>query len=408
MVSVGFQQVLIGPDGRPRWTSAGVEQAWPSDGWASVELGYLVEAPDQPVQQGETWVIRRAGQGPVRCQLLGVEPIDGISCFKLVSASQSQNWSGKEATSPAWSQQCTVWTDPKTGLARRVRREHQLRLPGQSGAPRVLLVEYDQASNRRYHGTLLQQHVADFQAAAKAQTELEQATHALDRQRRRHLSAAQHQLQFALSKPSATPYRPAMAELLRRVEQSQQGKRESIAPTPSSSARPGRTARAEGPVRARATVGRPAPSFVLHQLETNQTVTVKKLAGKPALIVLADPASELSQRAVKLAVSAAGRQPGRQIQIYVACTQSDPEALQRLRDQAPGPYVLCSGAGLDKAYGVEAAPHTLFIDADGVLRGNYPGLGPEHSASLTTALEHHTRPTAQLGSPAARTNTFRR
>jgi hypothetical protein len=396
VVSLRFDDVRVVAAGRATWSGNDARVSWPTDGWPTSELSYLIEVPSEPIHIGATWVSRDSAPQPTNYQLVAREPVEGVLCLKVEGTQQSQNWKAKEVTTAAWQRKTTVWLDPKTGLARRVRWEHHLRDPGAESPGRVITASYNQASNLRYHGSLLQERTTDFHAAHKAQRELEHAVSSGERHRRRQLTTVQQQLQQATDAPFSTPYRPAMAEMLRWIERAIKEKPE-VASAPN-------TLR----IRSTAEIGRPARPFVVHDLGNNQTITLKKLAGKPIVLVIADPTSDLSIHAVAQAVGAVATQAARTAEVLVVCTKTDQRSLAELKERVRGRYTLCGGKGLDGAYGVEGTPHTIFIDGEGILRANYQGHGPETITFLAAALARHARPVSNIGANDAGTGKYLR
>lgn len=396
VISVHFDEVTVTQSGRAIWSMNGARVASPADGWSAWELGYVVEAPAEPVEPGATWVSRETAPYPTHYRFIGRESIEGVSCAKVESLQQSPHWTAKDVTTPVWQRKAAVWLDPKTGLARRVHWEHAVREPGEESAGRTVTATYNQASNLRYHGSLLQERTADFASACKTQRELEQIGGGGDRQRRKQLTLVQQQLEQAISQPYATAYRPAMKEMLVSVERMIKDK----------------SATSSAPnvlrVRTAAEIGRPARSFVVRRIDNGESITLKKVAGKPVLLTIADPSSELSWQAINNVVSAANKHSGRQIELLIVCTHTEAQAIASLKERLKGKYTLCTGSGLDGAYGVQGPPHTIFIDADGILRGNFKGYGPEVGPALIAELGKHTRSTNAIGGKESPKGTFLR
>jgi hypothetical protein len=374
-VSIHLDAVKVNKAGKPTWLS-GAEVAVSLDGWGPSELGYLFATPSEPVKAGVTWVDRRAGQQPIYCRCVGAEPVSGTPCVKIVCVQTAQNWSEKNVATPAWQTQSDVWIDPRTGLVRRVRRVHQMRAVGEQQPSRQVIVDYKQASQLRYHGQMLQERIAEFVAAHRAQTEIEQATSLGEAQRKSKLTTVKSELAAAGAKPHATPYQPVIAEMQRRVEKTLAQRSSETTPTVIAT-------------RATAVVGKRAANIVARSVDNNETITLKKLAGKNAVFVLADPTSDLSIAAVQTVVATLGKQKYAPVELYVVSTSSAPEAIQGLRERVPGKYTVCTGGGFDRSYGTSGVPHTIVIDAEGILRGNYVGYGPEFSAQLVSTIRQH-------------------
>ena len=395
---VHFDLVRVSPTGEPTWATSGAQILPSANGSTSGELGYFIEVPKKAVAVGAEWTIRRPGQPAIHCAVTGTGDVLGISCVEVVCKQQTPNWladdplqsegATSESTKPgsaaqttprlgaggiaSWSQTTKALIDLKTGMVRRLHREFRGRRPGETRSHRTVIVDYQHASDYRYGGSMLQEHVSDFRAGFKAQSQLEVALTKIDQQRRPLLQQLKGQLEYALEQFRSTPYRPAMAEMLRLVEQVESH------PVDAEPA----TLRISGGNR----IGRKARNFIVRNLEKDESITLTKLKGRHVLLVFVDPTSPLSKRAFSTIIDAVRTQEQETVLVMAACTQTEQAAVERLRDEVEGNYIICSAGGLEKAYKVDAVPHTVLIDAEGVLRGQFIGFGPETFPAIVDAL----------------------
>lgn len=375
--SAHFDLVHVAPSGKATWGANDAEIFLPPTGRSPWELGYLWEMPAHSVKPGEKWMLRPIGQPIVFCELKGTETIVGVPCLKVTCQQQSQNWAGENAGLPAWKNDTTLWLDRKTGYVQRMTRDFQVRDPGATRVSRSILVNYDLASNLQYHGQAFMDRDADFRVALAAQNQLEAALANLEKTPPARFQEVHDKLDLALKQPSASPYRVAMSHLLdlsrRAIEN-----RDSI------DLEPGR-----GLATPASHVGRRARPFAVHSIETGQSISLGKVKGQAVVLVFIDPSAPLCLDALRDVLRAVAANEESAAKVLAVCTRAVPENLEAFRETVPGRYEICAGKGLDKAYAVDAVPHTIFIDSAGYLRGSFVGSGPELLGDLSDSLAEY-------------------
>lgn len=377
--SVHFDSVSVDRVNHARWMKGDAEVALPPNGIVPWELGCFLEVPREVVSIGSKWVVRPEGQPIIRCQVVGSEPMLSTNCVKVIADQESQNWTAESVSVTAWNNRTVLWIDPRSGVVQRVERTFRHRNSGDSSTGRTILTEYERTSDLRYHGPILQERVADFRAALAAQTKLEAAdVSGSSSKREQEYKKICQQLKIVLDREHMTPYRPALLYL-----------HDKLSDAPAMVARDQANS---GAIRlsgySSGQVGRKARSFVVHDVENDKSVTLKSLDGTAVLLVFIDPNSELSKEAMLTAQRAAS--VNEEAQLILVTKTSGAESVEALtkeiRKQFPGRYMIATGQGLDSSYGVKALPHLIYIDAEGVLRGNYVGVGPELEIQLREAM----------------------
>lgn len=371
--SFRFESVVVSPRGQATWADNGALVSLPPDGNVPWEMGYLYEGPEFPKSTGETWMVRRVGEPDLRCRVLGTEKLGSVPCVRVAAVVESPNWGDKSHANGAWRIESLLWIDTREGLVQRVRREHQLRGPGQDAPSRIRSVHYDLSSNVRYHGQLLTERFEDFRAAYKLQGELDRLAQRPQRLSRSQVETLQKEMQFALDKPYASPYRPAMKKLI------------AIAGTVGQEKPPEPIVVGRG-ATGRSPVGRKAFPFTVRTVDDDRTISLKEIAGKSTVLVFVDPRSPLAVAAVRQAIDAVAQQSQRPARVLVVSISSDRSALAAFKDSLTGNYTLCMGSALDRRQGIREFPHTLYIDEAGIVRLSAPGYGPETTLELARAL----------------------
>ncbi|MGL4464695.1 MAG: hypothetical protein ACRC1K_21285, partial [Planctomycetia bacterium] len=276
IVSSHFAKVKVNPQGGAAWADTGATFDLAPDGMPAWELGSFVETPAEAVSVGKQWVLNPAGQPPVVCKVVEAESVLGSPCVKIACTQASPNWSAADVDLAAWSNETTVWIDRKTGLPMRLHRKFDVRKPGDAAPSRTVLVKYDQTSNVRYHGQLLQDRRDEFVASHKMQADLETLTANPQDIRPGRVASLKAVMTAQLAKPTVTPYRRALVDMKKIIERAETDPKSFAAEA------------VRLPSQARI-VGRPARNFVLRVLETNESLNPKKLKGTTAVMMLVDP-----------------------------------------------------------------------------------------------------------------------
>lgn len=372
-IDVHFDLVQVGPDGHARWAGSGAEIAPPTEPATIAEFGYLLPAPDQPVRVGDKWVMKRTGQTNTRYTVEGVESIIGARCVVIAFDQESHNWTNEDISLGAWHLTGKVWFDTQSQSIVKLERELHTRDPAAPLARNVRRVVYEQTSAIKFHGSVLQDQIADFRDALAAQDQLQQALNLSDATRERMLLAVRQDLKEAMQKMHATSYRPAIERMYKMAEAAP-----SVAETQGTGRAPVLTGRRE------ARLGQRAPHFVFKTTRDGEKISRTSMRGQSLLMVFVDPNSELSREALRTALAASEGSAPDKLRMLVVCPKADSEAEAILRHAVPGDYEVCSGASVD--FGVRGTPHVVFIDSAGILRMNQYGFGPEVHRELAESL----------------------
>lgn len=377
--SMHLDMVTVSPRGQAKWALNEADIFLSPDGVSPWELGFLIEMPEQAITIGTNWELKPAGQPSVTCRLADIETISGVRCAKIECKQKSQNWSSEAIGQAAWQNLSTIWWDVKNGIAYKVQREFTVRESADPDSSRKYVTTYEQQSNLRFHGPILQERTKDFNAAFDAQTKFEQALTITGPMAVTEFGRIKSQLQVAIDQLYSTPYRPAMKYLLTQAELAEKNP-DGVLPM---------TIVGHKTLR----LGRPARNFTIREIDGSKQYSLNKLEQTPVVLVIVNPKSLLSLQALSVAVKAV---ESSEAKLFAVCTQTDKETASHVRAMVPGEYTLCMGGGFDKAYGAETTPHTIFIDGKGILRASFAGLGPEMYVALGRELALHASP-KQIG-----------
>ena len=372
VASYHFDAVKVSATGAATWNlgvAKGANILLPTEGHAPWEVGYCLEVPEEPVQVGGSWIVQRSGQPSMSCKVVAAEVVDGENCAKIDCVQTSPMWTNAKAAFPAWKNHASVWISERKGAVMKVSRVLSIRHPGDAEISRTIKTEYVQVMDRVAGPQELVGRIADFEVPAKAQMDYEKvAGGTAERTPRGQYSNIKHQLKYALEKPYASPYRQAMNDLMAMAETAEKAA--------SSGRKPPLPSNPYQPI-----VGQKAKHFVAKVLDKDERISPKTLKGRMACLVYVDPESPLSTRALEavLKVCQGGRASA---EVYAVCKNTSAEAIEQLKIRVPGKYVICKPEAIDRSYAMIAYPHSILIDADGIVRANFVGFGPELAQSV--------------------------
>lgn len=354
-------------------TPSGAALLTPLIGPPTLELGALVEVPPGKVKLDETWEVHEEGRPPVTWMSVGVETINGTSCMKLAALQQSEDWQHPRADHTAWRRQDFVWLAPRQGIAQRVERIIEQREPARREPSQRSVVRYELESSLVYPNQLYEDRTREIQ---QFRTLSESAADVL-REPGKFGPAASDGLitrinRYMESHPP-TPYREALVHLKRRLEAAKKGQA-TVADV---------VDRQE--VIAVATLGKPAPDFVMPGLVTKDSIRLRRLLGKPVVLVFYNPSSHLAEELLRFAQRL--YEAHREVMVLGLAYSDDTDFIVKQYTDLKLSFPLLPGKGLRLTYGLEATPKLVVIDAEGLVRGAYVGWGPEIPLAISDEIK---------------------
>jgi peroxiredoxin len=291
--------------------------------------------------------------------------VSGSRCLKIVGVQQSEDWDRPRADRTAWQRRDTLWVGLGTGLAYRVERTIERREPARRDPTQRSVTNYTLESQVVFPTPLLEdrrRELLQFRALADAAGPL---LHEPERSGRQPIEALTARITSHIQNHPATPYREAILQLKHRLEAAEKG---DLVPIEASE---------DGaPVVPVAAVGQPAPDFLVSDLTTRDSVRLRRLLGKPILLVFFSPASKSGPEILRFAQDLCEKTPDG-IRVLGLAVSNDAQLVARQRQELNLTFPVAAGQGLRVSYGVDATPKLVLLDSAGIVRGGYVGWGPE-------------------------------
>lgn len=369
--SVRLELAEVSPLGRLT-PHSGNAPSLPLDGPPSWEVGFLIEVP-RPLAGNQPWMVEENGRPPRHYVVLGVEAVGRTRCLKLAAEQKSADWDKPRADSTAWRRKETLWVDPRQGVACRLERELERRDPAHRDATYRISTHYELDAPLRFDGSSFEHRRQEILLIKQLQDKVlsilpEAVTHG-----RKPFEAVLARIDSHVkTNPSATPYREALLRVQRLAEA---GKRGEVPP------------KLVDVKKDRLAAGKPAPEFVVTDLKSGQTVSLRRWQGKSILMVFYQQSSTLSPDALRHAQRVWEQHGDQELVVLGFAMGDDAQAANRLRDQLRLSFPNLSGKSLRISYDVEATPWFVVVDAEGVVRSTYAGWGPEIPGAIQDDLK---------------------
>jgi hypothetical protein len=220
-VSVRLERATVNSRGQVQ-SPNGFRLAPPVDSPPFIECGMFVEVPQRPLRPNEMWQTPEEGRPPVSWQAAGLEMLDEFPCLRLDGTQRTQGWDllGREPI--AWRRRETVWLSTDLGVARRVERIIERRLPAY-GQPEVRLVSYDRQSVTQYPGQLFEDRRGEIVEAETLATRVAPCLSDPGRYGPDIYDGMLARINQHLERHPATPYREAILQVKHRIEAARRG-----------------------------------------------------------------------------------------------------------------------------------------------------------------------------------------
>src|SRR5947209_8233096 len=334
----------------------------PVYGPATLEFGFLAEVPLTPVRKNEQWDVREEGRPTRTWQAVGTEVCAGVTCVKLVAAQQSNDWDQPRADHTRWRRKDVVWLAPQLNVALKVERTVERRAPAHKVPTHRATVRYELDSKLRYLGKMFDDHQREIMTLRKCQDE---AAPLLKQPvlYRAQIETILRRLTYHLDHQPETPFRKAALQFKQTLEAARRGE----VPVESPQEEPVAAVRTIG-------IGERMPDFAASSLTERQTVQLKKLLGRPTLIVFYNPATAMGRDVLVYARELHTKQSGK-VNVLAMTLTADTDAAIKQHKELRLPFPVLDGNALRLTLAVEHTPRFVLIDGEGVIRWDSTGWG---------------------------------
>jgi hypothetical protein len=362
-----LERVQVDAQGRVT-PPAGVSLAVPLEGPPTLECGAFVPVPHGLIDR-RGWTVTEPGRPEWQWSVAGTEMVKGTSCLKLIGLQQSSDWEQPRGGGLAWRRRDTVWVSPRDGVAHRLERVIERKLPLRSEPAQQSVLACELALSPRYPRQLVEAYRRDIEQALRfretARPFLSQPV-----QFGEQLTALLGRIDSYLERQNGpTPYRAGLLEVRDRVEAARRGETPPALPTELTE--PPATVK---PAVESATVGQAAPDFAAPDFtNAGNSSGLRNWRGRPVLLVFYNPTSRNLDDLMRLVGRTAAQHRG--VVVVGLDMAGDMAGSLRQRQQKGWTFPILDGTGLRQSYDVTYTPKLVLIDARGVVCGVVEGWG---------------------------------
>lgn len=351
-------------DAQGRLTApAGVSSSIPLEGISGWEHGFLEEFPRSPVVQNQDWLVAERDRPGRKYHIAGMENLAQGACVKVVGQQLSPDWNLPRGDTTAWRRRDTLLIIPKLGVAQRVIRDLERRDPAHTESTYRLVTDYELESNWKFDGSLFEdrkKEIAQYRAFQEAHNGLLPPNRP---QGKEAFQALLGRIDQHVDKHPATPYREALTRLRQRTAELVQN--------------PNLAQPTGGSSKDRLAIGKAAPEFLVDDLKTGKSVSLRTWHGKTLLMVFYHPASDTSAVVLRQMQRLADRLNDSDLAVVGFSMSDEAAAVKRVEASLSLTFPTVSGGSLRQSYEVDATPRVVVVDRGGMVRGAITGWGPE-------------------------------
>lgn len=341
------------------------------DGPPRLELGMLVPRPGFDLCPGRTWDADGfVGQPPVSWKAVRETVWNGGRCLELQATQQSDGWEYPQTVPRGWQRRETVVISATDGttcsVRRRVEHRHGLDIV------RWIEVSYERMPPYRHVGVRYTEARRDAESAYCFNRWLDSPKLAGSAEEIRRILAKIDR--YLEENPTATMFRPAIDAARRRGVYLL--------------SRPVEQRLREGSQASDFLIaeGQPSPDFIAPAIAASGPFRLANARGQPVVLIFYKPGTPLGAAALIIAEALHRRYSGKAVVLPLIVT-TDAETAYAEWQQRKLSVPLFAGAFLRERYGIDSYPRFFLVDANGILRNRFEGVGNETGFLLRRELE---------------------
>jgi peroxiredoxin len=361
-------------DAQGRLTApAGTSSSISLEGPSTWEHGFILEFPRSVVVLNQDWLLPEKDRPGRKYRIVGTENLANASCVKVLGEQQSDDWDKPRADSTAWRRRDTIYVTPRLGVAYKLVRDLERREPAHKEATYRLVTDYELDSSWKFEGNTLDDRRREINQIRTFHESLQALTSQAKPQSKEAYEALLARIDFHTEKNAATPYREALTRLRAR--------------TAELALNPHQAAPAAIGNRERVVVGKQAPEFVVEDLKTKKSVSLRTWQGKIVVMVFYQPSSDTSVVVLRYLQRVVDQRNDGDLAVIGFSVSDDVEAVQRVQAMLSLTFPALAGSSLRQSYDVEATPRVVVLDGEGIVRGTFTGWGPEVPPALEAVIK---------------------
>jgi hypothetical protein len=340
------------------------------DGPSTWEAGFFLEVPRQGVPANGTWLVEEPGRPACHYRLIGPENVLGVPCVKLVVRQQSEDWDKPRGDSTAWRRTETIWILPASGLAQKVVREVERREPAHTEPTSRIVTEYQLLKEARFENFVFQEQLREISQIQKFRDELDELLPEAPQHGPKPFEALLARIDDQLKHHATSSYREALQRERRRALAGHRGEKPiaMVEPMPA--------------VVNVAVVGKAAPVFAVEEVLSGKAWQLRNWQGKTLVMIFYRPDSQRVETLLTYAESLVRKYNRPDCAVVGFAMLDQPKKVAQLHQDLNLTFPTLNGITLRPGYAVDTTPRLVVVDAQGIVRGIYEGLGPEPQDEL--------------------------
>ncbi|NBR05931.1 MAG: hypothetical protein EBT92_09180 [Planctomycetes bacterium] len=346
------------------------------EGPSTIEYGYLIELPKNRIAENDTWETTEDGRPVCIWIVSGTEMVQGVKCIKLIGTQQTEDWLKTRADRQAWKRTDTVWLHPQMGVAQKLERTIEIKDPAHNEPSQKSTLRLELETSLVYPGQLFLDRKNEIQLATNYRESANSYTQEIAKYSAQ-IKSLIRQVKSQSEIMSQTPYRDAIIQTTKRLENFLKGENSETVIVPVS-ATSLQTAK----------LGQKAPDFIAQNMLKQESVRLARLEGKSILLVFYNPKSPLSNEILSFAKTMQANH-GDSVTVLGMSVIDDNEIVKKQAEASKINFDVLNGSGLRSSYGLESTPKIVLLDAKGIVRLNCLGWGQETQSEINSELKRN-------------------
>lgn len=339
----------------------------PIDELPTEEVGMFLEFPPGELVENRVWDTAEPNRPFRAWKIDGTEQPRGACCYRVRAEQESDDWGKGASPGQSFRLSETVLLSRDTGVACKVDRVIESKDPNSPDVTFRTELKYEQNQRSRLTGEGFRERYEEIRQIIYTQLSLDQLAPLIGREPKRFegLVNTINTYEANYRDREELPYREVLAKLKLRAEDARRGL---TPPDP-------RRNRFKDLTRTGIRVNEAAPDFLAKQLDSAETIRLKRLRGKPVVLMYVQPDS-LDFLLVLQACQQLQERFGKEVEI-VPLADGDAAKLTLRKRELNLKLPIYEGNSGVQRHQISRFPTVSVLDRDGVVRSIFEAWGNE-------------------------------